>query len=70
VRDTVNYPRDPSEDRYENAIDKAIAASDNDIHGALRALLIANELLEHEVATLRRQHQRMTRTTDRKARAA
>lgn len=70
MRDTVNYPRDPSEDRYENAIDKAIAASDNDIHGALRALLIANELLEHEVATLRRQHQRMTRTTDRKARAA
>ena len=70
MRDTVNYPRDPSEDRYENAIDKAIAASNNDIHGALRVLLIANELLEHEVATLRRQHQRMTRTTDRKARAA
>jgi hypothetical protein len=51
-------------------IEEAIAASDNDIHGALRALLIANELLEAEVARLRRQPQRTLRAPDRKAKAA
>jgi hypothetical protein len=36
----------------------------------LRALLIANELLEAEVARLRRQPQRTLRAPDRKAKAA
>lgn len=70
VRDTIQHSLDPSEDRYESAIDEAIAASNSDIHGALRALLIANELLEAEVATLRRQQQHMLRTAERKAKAA
>lgn len=70
VRDTIQHSLDPSEDRYESIIDEAIAASDNDIHGALRALLIANELLEAEVARLRRQQQRTLRAPERKAKAA
>jgi len=70
VHDTINHPRDLNEDRYENAIDEAIAASGNNLHGALRALLIANELLETEVARLRRQQQRMLRAPERKAKAA
>jgi hypothetical protein len=70
VRDTVQHCLDPSEDRYESVIEEAIAASDNDIHGALRALLIANELLEAEVARLRRQQRRTLRAPDRKAKAA
>lgn len=70
VRDTIQHSFDPNEDRYESAIDEAIAASDNDIHGALRALLIANELLEAEVARLRRQQQRTLRVPERKAKAA
>jgi hypothetical protein len=69
VRDTITHPRDLSEDRYESAIDEAIAASNSDIHGALRALLIANELLETEVARLRRQ-QHLMRSPERKAKAA
>lgn len=70
MRDTINHLLDPSEDRYESAIDEAIAACNSDIHGALRALLIANELLEAEVATLRRQQQRTLRPPERKAKAA
>lgn len=70
MRDTIKHPLDPCEDRYESAIDEAIAASNSDIHGALRALLIANELLEVEVARLRRQQQRPLRAPERKAKAA
>jgi hypothetical protein len=70
VLDRVNHPPDPNDDRYESAIDEAIAACNSDVHGALRALLIANELLEAEVAMLRRQQQRMTRAPERKAKAA
>lgn len=70
MRDTLRHSLDPSKDYYENAIEEAIAASNSDIHGALRALLIANELLETEVALLRRQQQHILRTSVRKAKAA
>ncbi|MCB1413138.1 MAG: hypothetical protein KDJ76_08430 [Xanthobacteraceae bacterium] len=70
MRDETRHPPKPNQDRYESAVDEAIAACNSDVHGALKALLIANELLEAEVAMLRRQRQRMMRTPERKARAA
>jgi hypothetical protein len=36
----------PASDPYEAAIDDAIATCDGDLRGAVKALLIANELLE------------------------
>ena len=39
-------------DRYERAVDSAIATCGGDMRGALKALIIANEFLEEE---LRRQ---------------
>ena len=39
-------------DRYDRAVDSAIATCGGDIRGALKALIIANEFLEEE---LRRQ---------------
>lgn len=39
-------------DRYERAVDSAIAVCGGDLRGTLRALIIANEFLEDE---LRRQ---------------
>jgi hypothetical protein len=39
-------------DRLEVAIDQAIAACGGDMRGAIRALIIANEFLEHEVKEL------------------
>ena len=70
VRDTDRHSPAIDEDRYESVIGEAIAASNSDIHGALRALLIANELLEVEVATLRRQQQMTMPVSTRKAKAA
>ena len=42
----------PSLDRYEMAVDEAIAACCGDTHGALRALIIANEFLERDLEKL------------------
>ena len=42
----------PSLDRYEMAVDDAIAACGGDTHGALRALIIANEFLERDLEKL------------------
>ena len=42
----------PSLDRYEMAVDEAIAACGGDTHGALRALIIANEFLERDLEKL------------------
>jgi hypothetical protein len=39
-------------DRLEVAIDQAIAACGGDMRNAIRALIIANEFLEHEVKEL------------------
>ena len=36
----------PASDPYEAAVDDAIATCDGDLRGAVKALLIANELLE------------------------
>jgi len=38
--------------RYEPAVDDAIAACGGDVHGALRALIIANEFLEQDLKKL------------------
>jgi hypothetical protein len=40
------------QDRLEVAVDQAIAACGGDMRGAIRALIIANEFLEHEVKEL------------------
>jgi hypothetical protein len=39
----------PVIDPYESAIDDAIAACNGDLHGALRALIMANEYLERDL---------------------
>ncbi len=70
MRDTNRTSPTIDEDRYEGAITEVIAACDSDLHSALRALLIANEVLEAEVAILRRQQQHMLRTPKRNAKAA
>jgi hypothetical protein len=43
----------PELDRYDAAIEDAIAACNGDLHGALRALMLVNEQLDdrfHETA--------------------
>jgi len=69
VLDTKHQPTDTAGDSYEAAIDEAIATCNSDMRGALKALLIANELLEAEVAALRHP-QGAVRQHERKARAA
>jgi hypothetical protein len=39
----------PASDPYEVAVDDAIATCDGDLRGAVKALLIANELLERDL---------------------
>jgi hypothetical protein len=39
----------PSLDRYDVAVDEAIATCGGDAHGALKALIIANEFLERDL---------------------
>lgn len=56
-------------DDYEAAVSDAIATCDGDTYGALKALLIANELLELEIVTLRQQLQ-LASTPAHNARAA
>ena len=50
-------------DRYERAVDSAIALGGGDLRGTLRALIIANEFLEDE---LRRQSGRGEVARDRR----
>ena len=45
----VNAPRD---DALEAAVDEAITACDGDMRAAIRALIVANNFLESEVAEL------------------
>ena len=47
---TTNEADEP--DRYEVAVDEAIAACGGDERAALKALLIANEFLEHQLESL------------------
>jgi hypothetical protein len=42
----------PPLDEYELAVDEIVAACDNDLHDALRALMLLNELLEHRLMRL------------------
>ena len=39
-------------DRYDRAVDSAIATCGGDLRGALKALIIANEFLEEELRRL------------------
>ena len=39
----------PALDAYDAAVDDAIAACNGDLHGALKALIIANEFLERDL---------------------
>jgi hypothetical protein len=39
----------PSFDRYETAVEDAIATCNDDLRGALKALIIANEFLERDL---------------------
>src|SRR5438270_693067 len=39
-------------DQYELAVDEIVAACDGDLRGALRALMLLNEQLEHELALM------------------
>lgn len=66
---TLHPTPDTIRDSYDAAIDEAIAASNDDTRSALRALLIANELLEIELARLHRL-QHATRKQQREAEAA
>jgi hypothetical protein len=40
----------PASDAYDAAIEDAIATCDGDVRGALKALIIANEFLERDLA--------------------
>lgn len=42
-----------AEDSYDSVVAQAIAMCGGDMHGALKALLLANEHLEAELARLR-----------------
>ena len=47
---TTNEADEPN--RYEVAVDEAIAACGGDERAALKALLIANEFLEHQLEAM------------------
>lgn len=68
VLETVHKTPDTAADNYEAAIDDAIATCNSDMRGALKALLIANEVLETELAKLRHL-QHVARKHERKAAA-
>jgi hypothetical protein len=40
----------PATDAYDAAVEEAIAACNGDLRGALKALIIANEFLERDLA--------------------
>ena len=45
-------PKFDDDDGLESAVDQAIAACGGDLRATIRALVVANEFLEHEVAEL------------------
>jgi hypothetical protein len=45
-------PKPEQDDELEAAVDQAIAACDGDLRAAIRALIVANDYLETEVAEL------------------
>lgn len=50
---TIMASRKRHHDGYQSALDDVIAQCDGDVHGALMALLAANEYLEAELCSLR-----------------
>jgi hypothetical protein len=42
----------PNSDRYDAAVEDAIATSNGDLRGSLRALMLVNEQLESELVEL------------------
>jgi hypothetical protein len=42
----------PPLDRYDAAVEDAIATCDGDLHGAVRALMLLNEVLESQIEEL------------------
>ena len=48
---TIHFLR-PQSDRYDAAVDDAIATCNGDLMGALRALMLLNEQLELELVEL------------------
>ena len=45
---------DEQDDGLENAVDQSIAICDGDARAAVRALIVANNLLESEIAELKK----------------
>jgi hypothetical protein len=50
---SVSQPNE-RDDELEAAVDQAIAACDGDLRAAVRALIVANNFLESEVAELKK----------------
>jgi hypothetical protein len=50
---SVSQPND-QDDGLESAVDQVIAACDGDARAAVRALIVANDFLESEVAELKK----------------
>jgi hypothetical protein len=50
---SVSQPNEQDDD-LEAAVDQAIAVCDGDMRAAIRALIVANNLLETEVAELKK----------------
>ena len=48
----IAKPDAPTGEALEAAVDQAIAACDGDMRAAIRALIVANDFLEAEVAEL------------------
>jgi hypothetical protein len=46
---TLHFPT-PTTDAYDAAVEDAIASCNGDLRGALKALIIANEFLERDLA--------------------
>ena len=49
----ADVARQTASDPYDTACDKAIAACNGDLRSTIRALLIVNEFLEHELQDAR-----------------
>ncbi|MET0677419.1 MAG: hypothetical protein ABW175_16610 [Bradyrhizobium sp.] len=47
-----SQPKPEASDELETAVDQAISACDGDLRAAIRALIVANDYLECEVAEL------------------
>jgi hypothetical protein len=48
----IAKPDEPNDEALEAAVDQAIAACDGDVRATIRALILANDFLEAEVAEL------------------